>query len=185
MNDTDQATGYRKPPAATRFKKGQSGNPKGRPRGRHRDLPYEAVLGQIVSVREDGLERRITAAEAFLLHITKRGLEGDGGATRSALKVIEEARAAQIVNAGSDITRIILALVAPGSVEHAAKHLRIVKKLDPYRPTTRLLLEPWVVEAALARLGDRTLTIAEQRTVLKSTQTPKKVTWPSWWTALP
>ena len=57
--------GYRKPPRAMRFTKGQSGNPAGRPRGHHRQAPYEAVLGQIVKIREGGAERRVTAAEAF------------------------------------------------------------------------------------------------------------------------
>jgi hypothetical protein len=45
--------GYRKPPRATRFTKGQSGNPAGRHR-RHREAPYEAVLGQMVKIREGG-----------------------------------------------------------------------------------------------------------------------------------
>ena len=148
-------------------------------------LPYEAVLGQIVSVREDGCERRITSAEAFLLRITKRGLEGDGRAMRSALQVIEDARAAHVVRSGDEVTRVIINSVSPGCVEQAAKHLRIATKLDPYRPTARLLLEPWVVEAALARLRDRTLSAEEQREVLKSTRTPKKVGWPSWWSVLP
>ena len=39
-----------------------SGNPKGRPPGRKKEPPYEAVLGQMVTVREDGIERRVTAA---------------------------------------------------------------------------------------------------------------------------
>ena len=61
----------------TRFTKGWSSNPAGRPRGRHRETPYEAVLGQMVTIREGGAERRVTAAEAFLLQLTKRGPEGD------------------------------------------------------------------------------------------------------------
>ena len=60
----DYAVGYGKTPASSRFRKGQSGNPRGRPRGRRNDPPYEAVLGQMVTIREDGAERRVTAAEA-------------------------------------------------------------------------------------------------------------------------
>ena len=32
-----------------------------------KEPPYEAVLGQMVTVREAGIERRLTAAEAFTL----------------------------------------------------------------------------------------------------------------------
>src|ERR1700758_4283912 len=87
----DDDVGYRKPPRATRFTKGRSGNPAGRPRGRYREAPYEAVLGQMVKIREGGTERRVTAAEAFLLQLTERGLEGDSAAARASLAVIEQA----------------------------------------------------------------------------------------------
>src|SRR6202521_6242079 len=88
----DSEVGYRRPPKATRFTKGQSGNPAGRPRGRRREAPYEAILGQMVTIREGGTARRVTAAEAFLLQLTKRGLEGDGAAARESLAMIEPAR---------------------------------------------------------------------------------------------
>jgi Family of unknown function (DUF5681) len=59
-------TGFARPPPEHRFKKGKSGNPRGRPRNRKREVPYDYVLGQMFTVREDGRERRITAAEAFM-----------------------------------------------------------------------------------------------------------------------
>jgi hypothetical protein len=52
--------------------------------------------------------------------------------------------------------------------------------LAPYRETARMALEPWLVEAALARLG-RTLSPADQRIVMKAARTPHKVKWPEWW----
>ena len=179
----DIAVGYSKPPRATRFTKGRSGNPSGRPRGRHRQAPYESVLGQMVKIREGGAERHVTAAEAFLLHLTKRGLEGDDAAARASLAVIEEARERQ--RAGQSlISTIVLVSVAPGSVTSALEPLRMAKKLDPDRETARMALEPWLVEAALGRLG-RTLSPAEQRTIINATRTPHKVKWPEWWSENP
>jgi hypothetical protein len=179
----DIAVGYRKPPSATRFTKGRSGNPAGRPRGHHREAPYESVLGQMVKIREGGAERHITAAEAFLLQLAKRGLESGGATARESLAMIERARERQ--GAGqSPISTIVLVSVAPGSVTSALEPLRMAKKLDPDRETARMALEPWLVEAALARPG-RTLSPAEQRTIINATRTPHKVKWPEWWSENP
>jgi hypothetical protein len=173
--------GYRKPPLSTRFRKGQSGNPGGRPRGRKNEIPYETVLGQTVTIREDGRERKVTAAEAFLLHVTKRGLEGDGAAARSAMTAIAEARANRPGSAASAIGAIVMTCVSPGRVNVALEPLRMARKLDRYRKSARMALEPWIVQAALARLGNRRLTTDEQATIVHATRTPGKVRWPDWW----
>lgn len=177
--------GYRRPPAANRFSKGQSGNPHGRPCGRRNEAPYEAVLGQRVTIREDGVERRVTAAEAFLLHMTKRGLSGDGAAARAAMAAIEDAGVTRVVQSDGLPTTIVLVIVGPGSVSTAIEPLRIGRKLDRYRDSTRVALEPWIVEAALARIGGSRLSIEEQRIVVRAVRTPWKVAWPHWWEVRP
>jgi len=84
----------------------------------------------MVTIKEDGVERRVTAAEAFLLYMTKRGLEGDGTAARSAMVAIEDARMARKGN-GEAIRTIVVRMVAPGSVNTALRPLRMASKLDP------------------------------------------------------
>jgi hypothetical protein len=173
--------GYRRPPAATRFAKGRSGNPKGRPRGKAKALPYESVLGQIVTVTESGQTKRITAAEAFLLKMMKDALGGDGAAMRDMLTSLEANKSANPAPEVDAITEIVFSFVRPGSVTSALEHLRMGKKLDRFRDTARVLLEPWIVEAALARLGDQRLSVEDQRTVMAATRTPWKVRRPEWW----
>lgn len=175
-----EKVGYKQPPVSTQFKKGQSGNPKGRPKNRHRDIPHDAVLGQMVTIREDGRERRVTAAEAFLLQLTQKGLVGDSAAARPLLDAIEAARSRR----GDDFSgpsKIVFTVVrsAPDAI---AEPLGIARRKYPTdEERMRWELNPWIVDAALERMGDRRLTIEEQRVVLANTRTPDKVNWPDWW----
>lgn len=180
----DHALGYKKPPRASRFRKGQSGNPNGRPKGsKKKELPFEAVLGQMVTIREGDQERRVTAEEAFLLQVSKSGLDGDGNAARATLEVMEYVRARQPPQDVQLPRRILLTAVEPGSVTSALEPLGMGRLLNASQDHARVMLEPWLVTAALARLGDRRLSTEEQETILRATRTPQKVKWPDWWIA--
>jgi hypothetical protein len=60
MND-DSKSGYARPPKAHQFKPGESGNPRGRPKGaRNLRTDLSEIMKKKVSVRESGKQRRIT-----------------------------------------------------------------------------------------------------------------------------
>ena len=117
---------------------------------------------------------------SFLLQLTQRGLAGDSAAARASLEAIEAARTAR-GDDGSQITTIVLSAISSG-VDAILEPLGIAKKKYPADPKrVRWELNPWIVEAALARLGSRRLTEEEQREVWEATRTPHKVRWPDWW----
>ena len=174
---SDHKSGYGQPPKSFRFQKGRSGNP----RGRRAKIPYDNVLGQMVTIREDGRERRVTAAEAFLLQLTQKGLAGDSAAARASLTAIETARA-QRPNHGNLPLVIRISGVGMG-IGYVLGDLGLGIKTNAIdKARVRWWLKPWIVEAALSRFGDRHLTRAEQREVWDATRKPNSVNWPSWWT---
>jgi hypothetical protein len=185
MDEDDDSGGVGKgrPPVASKFKPGQSGNRKGRPKGKKSKRPEDVVLDQMLPVLQNGVEGALRADEAFLLHLTSQGLAKGGPTARAAMDAFANRPAKPMKQ---QPRKIVYALYPdPGDVGRATRSLHITTLLDPYRPTAHLRLETWIVEAALARLGDRQLTNAEQEVVLAATRMPHKVSWPSWWTARP
>ena len=74
--------GYRTPPKATRWKPGQSGNPRGRPKGSlNLATDLSAELGEQITVREGGQPRRITKQRALVKSLMAKALQGDVRAT--------------------------------------------------------------------------------------------------------
>lgn len=79
--DSDYDVGYGKPPKHTRFKKGRSGNPKGRPKGsRNFSTDLKATLGQGVRVNAGGQPRTISTQLALLMRLREKALNGDARA---------------------------------------------------------------------------------------------------------
>ena len=180
MLNGDGEVGYGKPPRSTQFAKGRSGNPKGRPRNKHRQISYDVVLGQMVTIREDGRERRVTAAEAFVLQLTKRGLQGDSAAARASLTAIESARASKNQIELQPVA-FNISYVEPGSVGCALRALGMADKIHKASQNAQFRLRPWIVQAAIDRLGDKRLSADEQKVVVAATKKPELVQWPDWW----
>jgi hypothetical protein len=82
----DYPVGYRKPPKATRFKPGQSGNPNGRPKGNpNLASDLSAELGEQITVREGGQARYISKQRALIKSLMAKALQGDVRATTALL----------------------------------------------------------------------------------------------------
>jgi hypothetical protein len=109
--------GYGRPPAATRFQPGRSGNPRGRPRRLKPDYraePALAWLGEVVSdevyreveVRENGRKIKMTALQTMLRASAVAGAKGNRLHTKMLLdyaaqveRLAEERRQANLVQA--------------------------------------------------------------------------------------
>ena len=93
--------GYRQPPLATRFRKGTSGNPRGRPKG-VRDLGsvLASALAERVVVTENGRRKRITKLEAAVKQLVNRAASGEARSINSLVALIQ-ANEAKLLRTGS------------------------------------------------------------------------------------
>jgi hypothetical protein len=87
----DYEVGYGKPPRHTRFKKGQSGNPRGRPKG-SKNLPtlLTEALNEAVVVAENGRRRKITMRQAIIKQLVKRSATADLRAMKILLDMVRD-----------------------------------------------------------------------------------------------
>ena len=98
-DDDEQATsktrtyqvGFAKPPIAARFRKGQSGNPAGRPRGsKNISTILEQELEQRVVIRENGKQRRVTKRRASMKQFVNKAIAGDPRALQLLINYLRE-----------------------------------------------------------------------------------------------
>lgn len=114
--------GYGSTPEHSRWQKGQSGNPRGRPKGKANFVTdLTAELAETIQITEGGKSRSITKQRALLKSLTAKGIKGD---IRAAQLMMNWARAV-VEDSGAERT------VPPLSVEDR-------KILEDYLKRTRV-----------------------------------------------
>lgn len=79
--ESDYEVGYKRPPKSTRFRKGQSGNPKGRTKGaRNFKTDLLNTLKAPVAITEGGKKRTVSTQQAMLMRLREKALKGDAKA---------------------------------------------------------------------------------------------------------
>lgn len=82
-DNPEYEVGYGRPPRHSRFTKGQSGNPKGRPKGSlNLGTVLERTLRETVVINENGQRYQITKMEAAIKQLVNKSAAGDLGAIK-------------------------------------------------------------------------------------------------------
>lgn len=90
MSNTENETpvGYASPPVHTRFRRGQSGNPSGRPK-KAKTLKAELIdeLAELTNVSDGGHNQKVTKARAIAKSIVRSAAGGNLRATTALLSL--------------------------------------------------------------------------------------------------
>lgn len=88
----NEAGGYGRPPKQHQFKPGQSGNPKGRPKGsRNLVKILDDELDQKVPVTEGGKRRRVSKRQLAVRQQVNKAAQGDGKAFEAIMRMQQRA----------------------------------------------------------------------------------------------
>ena len=87
----DEAVGYGRPPISTRFKKGQSGNPRGRPKGSlNVASALRKAMREKVVISEHGKRKTITKLEASSKQLVNQAASGKSPALRYLFELAQQ-----------------------------------------------------------------------------------------------
>src|SRR5215472_13697855 len=89
--ERDYEVGYSKPPPHSRFVKGQSCNPRGRPPGaKNMKTLLNKALNELVVVTDNGGRRKLTKREAIVTQLVNRSAKADFKAIQILLGLLRD-----------------------------------------------------------------------------------------------
>lgn len=173
------------PPASTRFRKGQSGNPRGRPKKQPKSRPsaFDVVIDRTLTIVQGGKPREVTVDEALRHKTYQDAIADNRAARREVLKMIAKREKAitkrapttspvEVKKEGPDPSNTDEALLILGIA------CRDPRWDEPSGQREQLLLEPWAVKAALGRRGGSRLDREEIADAKHCTRAADTLSWP-------
>nr|WP_298930345.1 DUF5681 domain-containing protein [uncultured Erythrobacter sp.] len=166
----------------TRFKKGQSGNPAGRPKRRRPNVSaFDIIFDKVLTVNQDGQERELSVDEALQQQTFKDALAGSKMAIRQVLKMIEKREVALAKRYKPPVRKMTMEHEAYS--ENAEKALRILGITEPAsgwgdETSHRMRIATWATQAALSRSGKRKFLAKDGNDIEFFTQDSDQLKWP-------
>ena len=166
----------------TRFTKGQSGNPAGRPKKRRPNVSaFDIIFDKVLTVNQSGQERELTVDEALQLQTYQAALKGSKMAIRQVLKMIEK-REVALAKRNKSAPRPIT-LEHEASSENAYEALCTLGLIEPAQgwgdeTPPRMRVATWAAQAGLSTPGKRKFTKKNANDIKFFTHNSEQLDWP-------
>lgn len=178
-----QGSGRGPPPVETRFRKGESGNPKGRPRRAPQPTSaFDIIMEKSLTVVQGGRARELSVDEALQQKTYQEAIAGSRPARREILRMIARREQALAERRPRQSVEVRHEGPDPANADEALLILGIAtrdtRRTNAGKTEGWLLLERWAVKAALLRRRRTPLSKSEISSVRCSTRDGESLTLP-------